>query len=274
MSLGPDPEPPPVKVYRVISYVAATLTHAPVTRKPPEYTAYNDAELPSPADLTGQYYDPGDKPTHPNTNTTSCIEPDALVQHLLSPPPSSRQVATICLLQHAMITTIPLKQTLRLHIDGGANRLVTNDKEQLIKYKNIKVYHMSSAGGHNDITCTGVGYITWCSPDGHTVLIKFYYSPDAPETIVSPSDIILSHYSTYHSWMQHANMSSNTGYISFLNNDTGDVTEFHLINNNNMWNFVNDDMNDYQPTTEPGSRPAIKFVDRTTMSVWVTQGNG
>ncbi len=101
---------------------------------------------------------------------------------------------------------------------------------------------MSSAGGELDIICTGIGYIPWRSQNGQTVLIKCYYSPNAPETIVSPSDIVLSHFNMYHSWTQHADMSSNKGYIKFINHDTEESTEFPLVNRNNLWYYINDDL--------------------------------
>jgi hypothetical protein len=109
-------------------------------------------------------------------------------------------------MQSAATHAFPIQNTIKLHIDGGANRSITNDINLLLNYKNIKTYRMSSAGGENDIACTGVGYLPWRSDTGETILIKCYFSQNAPETIISPSDIVMNHMSTYHAWTQHADL--------------------------------------------------------------------
>ena len=52
--------------------------------------------------------------------------------------------------------------SVQVHIDGGANRSVTNLCDRLISYKNIKKYPMSGiAAGDAAIVCTGIGYLPW-----------------------------------------------------------------------------------------------------------------
>ncbi len=96
---------------------------------------------------------------------------------------------------------------------------------------------MSSAGGENDIHCTGKGLLPWHAPNGDTILITCYYSPQALETIVSPSDIVSSYYTQDHKWTQHADFSTNKGYIEFTNNNNSQTTRFPLTNKNNLWYY-------------------------------------
>jgi hypothetical protein len=259
----PDPEPPPLKAQDVIAHLAAVNTYAPPIGDASDQHCINDVVI-LPTDLA-VLAAPDINP--PSGSTTSITPQSPLVEptkHPIIPTSSIRRIATIRLLQHAANTPIPLQQMLRLHIDGGTNRSVTNHKEQLIRFKNIKTHYMSSAGGELDIICTGIGYIPWRSQNGQTVLIKCYYSPNAPETIVSPSDIVLSHFNMYHSWTQHADMSSNKGYIKFINHDTEESTEFPLVNRNNLWYYINDDLNDFNPTGTSDIRSMIHRVDSNT----------
>jgi len=253
---GPDPEPPPPRARRIISHLAEMLTHAPSN------TCYNDADILS-ADTANHLHPLEGAPVQPQTSSLS--SPDFIAQHPLQPPPSTCKLNQIRLLQYVAVSSIPFQQTLRLHIDGGANRSVTNQRDHFIKFKNIKMYYMSSAAGDNDIACTGIGYIPWRSQQGQTVLIKCYYSKNAPETIVSPSNIVLGHLSTYHSWTQNADMSTNTGYIKFVNNDTSECIEYPLVNKNNLWYYINDDMTDYYPSGELSTQPIARRIHSSNM---------
>ncbi len=50
------------------------------------------------------------------------------ITHPITHQPSTATIAQIRLIEHATTQAIPIQQTLRLHIDGGANRSITNDK--------------------------------------------------------------------------------------------------------------------------------------------------
>jgi hypothetical protein len=88
-------------------------------------------------------------------------ELEATSIHPLQQPHKHNRLHTIRLMHCAMHTLIPLQNNFQLHIDGGANRSITNNPCHLIQYKNIKPYYMSSASAHNDIKCTGIGYLPW-----------------------------------------------------------------------------------------------------------------
>jgi len=108
--------------------------------------------------------------TKPNNKTS--------IHSIYGAHPHNR-LSTIRLMQQAMNRAMPLNKKIRLHIDGGTNRSITNDHSLLLQFRNIKPYHMSTAGGDTDITCTGLGYLPWRSPAGCTILIKCYYSSQA-----------------------------------------------------------------------------------------------
>jgi hypothetical protein len=71
------------------------------------------------------------------------------------------------------------------------------------------------ADGQPALYCTSKGYLPWCSDDGHMLLIKCYYSDAAAETIVSPTDVVLTHYTSYGAWCQYSNLDTGKGYIEF-----------------------------------------------------------
>ena len=121
---------------------------------------------------------------------------------------------------------------------------------------------MSSASAHNDIKCTGIGYLPWRSSDGTTLLVKCFYSKQATVTIISPSDIVLNHLTQYHAWTQNADLTKGTGYIKFENTDTNHHIMYHLTLNNGLWFYTVDDSPDYHSDQHtysaiPG-RPIVK----------------
>jgi hypothetical protein len=110
---------------------------------------------------------------------------------------------------------LPFCNTYQLHIYGGANHSITNNPCLLLQYKNIKPYYMSSASEQNDMKCTVVGYLQWRSPGGTMLLVNCFYSTKAPDTIISPSNIVLNHLTDYHSWTQHADITKKLDTSSF-----------------------------------------------------------
>jgi hypothetical protein len=70
--------------------------------------------------------------------------------------------ATARVTQKAWSTVQATYVNLRVHVDGGANRSLTNDKNQLINFKNIKKYPMAGVSCDGPaLICTGVGYLPW-----------------------------------------------------------------------------------------------------------------
>jgi hypothetical protein len=183
-----------------------------------------------------------------NTNAT-------LTHSIPITPNKSNKLTTIRLLNSAKHHT--LTKRFQLHIDGGANRSITQDHHRLLNFKNIKPYYMSSASQNNDIKCTGIGYLPWTSTNGTTLLIKCYYSPNAADTIVSPSDIVNNHITQYHSWTQHANMATGKGTITFSNQNTNDCIEYPLIANNGLWFYEPPQCTDIQHHMDFPSKPII-----------------
>jgi hypothetical protein len=57
--------------------------------------------------------------------------------------------------------------SVRVHVDGGANRSLTNNKSQLLHFKNIKKYPMAGVSSDGPVlVCTSVGYLPWQADTG------------------------------------------------------------------------------------------------------------
>ena len=89
----------------------------------------------------------------------------------------------------------------KLQNDSGANQSVTGSKHLLLRYKFIQLYPM---GGVNNsetvIVCTDIGYLPWQSEDGEITMIKTYFSSDVHGTIISPTDIVMTHKERFNGW--------------------------------------------------------------------------
>lgn len=172
---------------------------------------------------------------------------------------SYNRLTTIRLMTNAANTALQTNATYQLHIDGGANRSITNDSSILLNYRNIKPYTMSGVNKDEAaIICTGIGYLPWRAPDGATLLVKCYYSSNAADTIISPSDIVLNHISNFSAWTQHSNLVTGTGYIDLLQHD-GHRTRYPLYHNNGLWYYHTEGFIDYDPNnTSHVNKPIIK----------------
>lgn len=83
-------------------------------------------------------------------------------------------------------TTIPTNILVRLQIDWGADRLLTNQRDLLSRYQPTATYNIYGINKDD-----GKGCLPWLSDNGDTIYIPCYYSLDAAETIISPTDAVL-----------------------------------------------------------------------------------
>ena len=129
----------------------------------------------------------------------------------------------------------------RMLMDLGANRSATCFKSLLINYQEIT---HKKIGGTNkdtgDITVEGFGYIPWYTPTNQKLLIKCYYSPDLIETIVSPTDVVLTQKSQYRGFTIHADTIHKKGYIKYLNNDGICHAQYPIHMHNGLWYFIDE----------------------------------
>ena len=95
---------------------------------------------------------------------------------------------------------------IRMHLDGGANRSVTDDLRLLNNIRNIPDYSMYGAQkGEATIRCTRVGYMKLMCRGRGVINVKTFYSPDISETILSPGDITQSPENNFALWEQQCN---------------------------------------------------------------------
>jgi hypothetical protein len=95
---------------------------------------------------------------------------------LLDVSPSPQDKAFIRTLQRTYHQIRYPDKRIRIHIDGGANRSVTNDVSILTGYRNIKKYAMNGVSAEGlAIQCTGLGLLPWKATAGETIFIKCYH---------------------------------------------------------------------------------------------------
>lgn len=97
--------------------------------------------------------------------------------------------------------------------------------------------------------CTGIGLLPWKAPTGETLLLKCYYSVQAAEMIISPTDVVNTAYTDFSAWTQHSDIDSGKGYIQF-HRRTGSTLTYPLRTDNGLWYTDNHGcaMADYQNT--------------------------
>ena len=133
----------------------------------------------------------------------------------------------------------------RMLMDLGANRSATCFKELLEDYQEIP--HKTIGGANKetgDITVEGFGYIPWYTPTNQKLLIKCYYSPDLIETIVSPTDVVLTQKAKYRGFTIHSDIIIKKGYIKYLNIDGICHAQYPIEMHNGLWYFVDTGLTD------------------------------
>ena len=65
------------------------------------------------------------------------------------------------------------------------------------------------------VQCTGKGFLPWQSKNGDLLCIPCYYSEQAADSIISPTNVVLSHIQLYSEWAQFAHVNTGWGHITF-----------------------------------------------------------
>ena len=122
--------------------------------------------------------------------------------------------------QNAVPATTSNNITTRLQVDGGANRSLTNNKHLLSKYQQTQTYNIYGVTKDEiALQCTGKGYLPWHSDNGDILYIPCYYSSDAAETIISPTDVVMAHRHLYTGWAHFAHITTGRGHVTFYRLD-------------------------------------------------------
>ena len=82
--------------------------------------------------------------------------------------------------------------------------------------------------------CTGIGLLPWKAPSGDTLLLKCYYSAEAAETIISPTDAVITTDTDFNAWTQHSNIDTGKGFVQF-HRRTGPPVVYPLHASNGLW---------------------------------------
>ncbi len=149
---------------------------------------------------------------------------------------------------------------IRVHIDGGANRSITNDISLLSNFKNIKRYSMQGVAANEPaLYCTDIGLLPWKAYNGDVIFVKCYYSEAAADTIISPTDVVINHITAFNAWGQYSNIDTGEGRIEFHHRNHDTPIIFTLTASNDLWYHNGNGciIQDYQPAIQD-SNPTIK----------------
>mmetsp|Transcript_1233 Transcript_1233/g.1892 ORF Transcript_1233/g.1892 Transcript_1233/m.1892 type:complete len:370 (+) Transcript_1233:926-2035(+) len=194
------------------------------------------------------------QPIHPEATRYALVDDDQYKYKLKS---------TSRVMRQAMQKELPPMMEFRLHLDGGANMSVTCDQNLLINYKNIKKHAIAGiAQGEAATYATGLGYLPWRADYGETLLVKCFYSAQAADTIVSPTDVVINRWSDYNAWSQYANVDEGRGYVAFYRRNDAGVTRFSLNSQNGLWFHHTGGYDDYYKCRSMAMEP-----DTSSMTV-------
>ena len=89
---------------------------------------------------------------------------------------------------------------VHLHIqsNGGANTSITNDITNL--HHTTKIVPYKIGGIRSGITCTHKGVFYLNCKNKEVLPVRMFLSAKAPETVISPTDIVTYNESSYNSW--------------------------------------------------------------------------
>jgi len=118
---------------------------------------------------------------------------------------------------------------IQIQIDGGANRSITPRQDLLHRYKTTAAYPIYGVNKDDvALQCVGRGYLPWVADNGDTLYIP-------TETIISPTDVVLSHNHLFCAWAQFSHCATGQGHVTFYRSDGTNHTNFPLVMRNGLW---------------------------------------
>ena len=119
--------------------------------------------------------------------------------------------------------------------DSGANANITPHLQLLRDVRWFDPVSIGNAQKDSTLTVTAIGKFPLQTDQG-IILINMYYSPNATNTIISPTAICsqVDHTDGFHQW---SNIRSKKGYLEFIRSDSIDEANFRvmLVEDNGLW---------------------------------------
>lgn len=145
--------------------------------------------------------------------------------------------------------------------DSGANASATNNLALLEDVTWIKPMWVGTANGAPDggITMQAVGKLTIPSPNGDTLKVACYYSPDMDGTIISPQAVAMEYKERFFGWIHFCNVDNKTGYIRFCNRPNQRPFSTGIWSENNLWYQSLDQSPHIPETTKCGKQQPRQF---------------
>ena len=147
--------------------------------------------------------------------------------------PSIKQFTTADLRKHI---NDHWRLQIRVQMDSGASDCITNDKNLLKHYRNVKSRQVDTA----DATSTGCkiegeGFMDIMTSNGEWLTIKTLYVPNASGTIVSPT-YIAKESDHFTSWNQLSHTDTGTAQIVFFHrHEYRPKVTIDMYQRNNCW---------------------------------------
>lgn len=133
----------------------------------------------------------------------------------------------------ATIRALYVNHIIRLHMDSGANQSITRHKHILHDLKKIPKIYIDGVGG--EVEVEHVENLKLKCNDDTYVWVRKYYHPQAPETIVSPTDIVMSSDNPYNIWTKYCNVATGQGTLSFLSDSGLNQATVDITMENGLW---------------------------------------
>ena len=126
----------------------------------------------------------------------------------------------------------------RLQTDGGANHSITKNRDFLRTYWDIAPYNIG--GIRAGIVCTGKVIFHLICDNNSIIPITMFFSTDATETVISPTDAVFSNSYYFDSWWQMADYTTGTGNLWFYSSNEITIASVPLIVCNRLWYLEQD----------------------------------
>ena len=155
---------------------------------------------------------------------------------------------------------------IRIQIDGGANRSITQHKHILHDVRKISPVVVDGIGG--EIMATAVVYLKLTCDDDRFLKVKTFYCPDSPETIVSPTDVALSQNNLFTTWTQYSDVLQGEGYLRFATSSGLDRATVPLFMKNGLW-FTHQFVRDMAIWNSVDTTPIVRNINlRAEYELW------